>query len=145
MAKFRVWDTKDKQWVSTNIVLDYSGLALWCFGGEIHPTERGRYDVRVSTGLKSKNGGEIFGGDIVLYEIWHGAPEHEASDRTDWRFPYAVEWNQQRCEYWLKQRHKLLQHYPDTSPLLAKYPTEDETELKVIGNIHENPELLEGD
>lgn len=63
------------------------------------------------TGLKDKNGKEIYEGDIVKDES--GYVEQVGSLLGGWLHPFAADWG-----YWLPE------------------------DCEVVGNIHENPELL---
>ena len=88
-----------------------------CFGFEVDPETVGQY-----TGLKDRNGVKIFEGDYI-YHHWH-------KDTA-----YLV-WH---------ERYICLVGKPfeeDTSKTYH-YQKPDELDLEVIGNIHDNPELLE--
>ena len=75
-------------------------------------------EIELPTGLKDKNGKEIYGGDVVRYAI--------RPSRTT-----VVEWWSGEEEY-----------YPccTTSGFALPY---SEDGYEIIGNIHENPEILE--
>lgn len=87
--------------------------------GEIEDTN---IIVELPTGLNDKNGKEIFEGDIVL-------------DYYDGEDAFIVEWDKDTASFILTDTDNIScvsfdNFYPDK-------------ELEVIGNINENPELLE--
>lgn len=112
--KFRAWDGKmmlnktmfDRNWYSED---DRVVCGLM-------PNQKRYFKVMQYTGLKDKNGKEIYEGDIVLYQ-----------DE-----PFKYEWN---CNgHWMCKR------IDDNFSRVIDY-----WQAEVIGNIYENPELLEGE
>lgn len=73
------------------------------------------------TGLKDKNGKEIYEGDIVL-------------DYYDGDDAFIVEWDKDTASFILTDTNNIANVSFDNF-----YPDKD---LEIIGNIHENPELL---
>lgn len=123
MIKFRAWDKVFKEMVQVNaLVLDEQVVKVTYKNGNVAKDDMKEYELMQSTGLKDKNGKEIFEGDIVDYKgreavvKWHGSYASFI-----YRF---VDGLQERVSEW--------------DPLfLACY------HFEVIGNIYENPELLE--
>lgn len=117
--KFRAWDSHNKMfWFSESI-------GLQSFFTLRHGEGSFEKPIQQSTGLKDKNGKLIFEGDIVK------APA-TGKDHIG-----VVEWQGSPNGYWKTVMRK---DEGFSSSGLSNYGGEWEPEI--IGNIHENPELL---
>lgn len=97
------------------------------------------------TGLEDKNGKEIYEGDIVRFTIWW----FDGSVEQDTAITGIIEYSPKNLSFQLKncKNQKYLEYtgfkigdeyYTPFSELNF-----DEADFEVVGNIHENPELLE--
>lgn len=83
---------------------------------KVDPATVGQY-----TGLMDKNGKRIFEGDIVQFRT-----------RVDTFKPLYVRWYKGAAQFVVSKRDGV-----------RSYPMDDAWTYEVIGNIHDNPELLE--
>lgn len=122
IPKYRAWDSWRKRMsVVDRIYIDTEGIRLYDDFGEYWRDFR---DIKLmqSTGLKDKNDKEIFEGDILDYKgrkalvRWHGS-------YASFIYRFVDELQNRNTEW---------------KPLYLAY-----MKCEIIGNIYENPELLE--
>lgn len=128
VIKFRAFDTQ------RNVM--YSAAELGRDEMQLHPDGRGFFNASSvsqrlsqyyshllpmqSTGLCDKNGKEIYEGDIIQ---WGGEAE-----------PVVVAWSSMYASFGLHRYGWMSMHYFGEAV--------DSTDCEVIGNVHQNPELL---
>ncbi|HFU3705158.1 TPA: YopX family protein [Streptococcus suis] len=125
IPKFRAWDTFHNKWVK-HFYITENGLIYNMeqphrdLIGAV-PIEQSGLIVMQSTELFDKNGKEIFEGDVVKlrYTI---SSDYEFFKVTRFRGgSWRIDNRRRGCELWLRNE-----------------------ECEIIGNIYENPELVEG-
>ena len=119
--KFRAWDSKQKGMI--NSPMYEKGMGVVVINDTFKKAQDDEFVIMQYTGLKDKNGKEIYEGDIVKGKSIG-----------------IITWDLTCCWYSVVSN-------------LVKYPIKPYTEIlfnngeewEIIGNIHENPELLEGE
>lgn len=120
--KFRAWSKRIEKFIYNiqDVGVDFS-IECWedCFGDFLNNEN---YIIEQCTSLKDKNGKLIYDGDIV---------------RTSGNYQegvYKIGWNEDDAEYDLYKGDCFIYQ------LVNRFNS-----VEVIGNIHENPELLENE
>lgn len=140
--KLRAWDKVTKimaEVIGLKTGLTDDSIKIWYINkdGEEMFCNPQKADIVLMqyTGLKDKNGVEICEGDIAKREIYE-----------DVWVVGEVEWiDEGFCGFFLKvikeDLNRTSRHYAIGK---GEYSDSDRTNYEVIGNIHNNPELLEG-
>ncbi|MBS8079894.1 hypothetical protein F6P71_07770 [Streptococcus suis] len=129
VPKFRAWDTFRNKWVKYFYITE-NGLIYnieqphWDLIGAI-PIEKSGLVVMQSTGLFDVNGKEIFEGDVVLENGWRKV---------------AVSFGTQEIEENFGDK-RIFQGF--NLALGGGYPEAIMVDFEVLGNIYENPDLVE--
>lgn len=124
--KFRAWDKENKLMFPHKLIDQYDkdDFMLW---GDIFSGQDKTVELMQFTGLKDKNGKEIYEGDVVRYTTPH----------LDHPRDFKIVFNDGMfCQIELSPRG-----YVDEGEEAGMWI--DWEDITIIGNIYENPELLE--
>ena len=126
IQKFRAWDTTNKEMFKDTFSITESGQVVVVEQEDVMcPPDYVFVDnlvIMQSTGLKDKNGKEIFEGDILDY---NGKKA-------------LVRWHGSYASFIYRFADELQKRNPEWKPLYLAY-----MKCEIIGNIYENPDLLE--
>lgn len=117
---FRAWDTYNEAWADEYLAIAEDGHVIEIKNDGTTEYWKDRFIIEFDTGLKDKNGKKICEGDIVLVANYG-------------RTPYVVIYREWDCSFVYNNDNLL-----DFVYMFKNMPQCYE----VIGNIHENPELI---
>ena len=126
--KFRVWDTEENKFREMGFMINqYGSLMQYGEFEKMKKISKDRYKIMQYTGLKDKEGKEIYEGDIVKFKTMIG------SEQTGVVVLHQGEY----CAEIKRKNHssyyRLYEFY------------EDNENIKIVGNKYENPELKGGE
>lgn len=125
--KFRFY-CEDSDTLSKAFAIEELANGTYDWHGDIHKIVKNQY-----SGLKDKNGVEIYEGDIVIVENYN----HHGKNPKKVMFVYYDNLTAQYCTKIEKTNFKIEDLIMENQPLFFAHS------IEVIGNIYENPELLE--
>ena len=118
--KFRAWDSISKQLFIPDGILKDGRSFLITDQKSIMAYDLDKFPLMQYTGLKDKNGKEIYEGDIIKWCVWD----------------HKVEWEKHSASYGAYALSDIIDIYS------MKLDPHNWMDAEVIGNIYENPELL---
>ena len=130
--KFRVWSEEDREYRTDCDVFKLFHGKTGC-PATIYSDEDDRFDIEQYTGLKDKNGKEIYDGDIVNV-IGIGIAQVIDSLTGEWMLYYKREPDE--------IKNGFVCVVPKNKPS-GLWKANTTSYIEVVGNIHENAELLE--
>lgn len=144
---YRVWDNKNKSYNDPYSYAYYAmtqdgGLDFYCHGDHMKEAEPSMYIVEQYTGLKDKNGKKIYEGDIVKATVRISTP-YKSDTFRNVRGKIVYGQGGAFCieepEIFTSNNEGSERKFTTINPLFSIGSTDN---IEVIGNIHENKELL---
>lgn len=139
--KYRVWDKKEKAWVSPGVIALLNNDTLLRFTGDRWVRNTGWREVsadghvvQFSTGLFDRNGEEIYEGSVLRLDA---TGEYTVEGMVG---VFVIEKELSSWGYEFSWKH--ISGYECPTHIMGDLNDKQLTQVEIIGNILENPELL---
>lgn len=151
IPKYRVWDSAKKEMFKDTFAITESGQVVVVEQESVASSPDyvfvERLVIMQSTGLKDKNGKEIFEGDILKFnDEWNEYCHEGYVDGSVEGVNYVEVVKGEACFEFGKTRYpesSLFIYMEDEHLSFAELVKDKDFEFEIIGNIYKNPELLE--
>lgn len=148
IPKCRAWDKEFKEMVPVDaLVFDEQVIKATYQNGSIVKDDAKNYELMQSTGLRDKNGKEIFEGDILKFnDEWDDYCYEGYVDGSTEGINFVEIERETTCFTFGKFQtsdSSLLYFMKDEYLSFEDLITDKDFEFEIVGNIYENPELLE--
>lgn len=128
LLRFRAWDVEFKELVRVDaLVLDEQLIKATYKNGNVVKEDLKNYVLMQSTGLTDKNGKEIFEGDILSIE----------TDEENVKVKLEVSWDSKHALFVFDSKKY------NAKEALGELFEDNPYPFKIIGNVWEDPELVE--
>lgn len=151
IPKFRAWDSAKQEMFTDTFAITESGQVVVVEQSSVFVSPDyvfvDNLVIMQSTGLKDKNGKEIFEGDILKFnDEWPDYCYEGYVDGSIEGINYVEIEKETTCFTFGKFKtsdSSLLYYMKDENLSFEELITDKEFEFEIVGNIYENPELLE--
>lgn len=148
IPRYRAWDIEFKEMVQVDaLVFDEQIIKATYKNGNIVKEDLKNYVLMQSTGLKDKNGKEIYEGDILKFnDEWDEYCYEGYVDGVSEGVNFVEIEKDTTCFGFGKTKipeSSLFNLVNDEHLTFKELITDTSFEFEIIGNIHTNPELLE--
>ena len=151
IAKYRAWDSAKKEMFKDTFAITESGQVVVVEQESVASSPDyvfvDHLVIMQSTGLKDKNGKDIFGWDILKFnDEWNEYCHEGYVDGSVEGVNYVEVVKGEACFEFGKTRYpesSLFIHMEDEHLSFAELVNDKDFEFEIIGNVYENPDLLE--